>query len=73
MRTDPTAEFKFFIRLARKGKHPGASSGEKHAHRLAMAVLDSIDILDDRAVEGLIDFIHYSKGAPETVRSLVEE
>jgi hypothetical protein len=57
-----------FLRLAIRGKHRGASSGEKRCRLLAKALLDNCGALDGQAVEGLTEFIRVSIHQPETVR-----
>lgn len=49
--------FDHFLRLATKGRHPGASGGEKRAARLAAAVLDHAPGLDSDATAGLKMFL----------------
>ena len=61
-----------FVDLALQGQRKGCSGGERHARILALAVLDSINILDGSAREGLIEFIHSAAAAPETCRELVK-
>ena len=60
-----------FVRLARR-RHAGASGGEKRARRLALAVLDDLPGLDDRAVDGLIRFVELVRKSPEGARTLLD-
>lgn len=46
-----------FLTLANRGSKPGASGGEKRAHRLAMAIATDCHGLDDLAIDGLMIFI----------------
>jgi hypothetical protein len=62
-----------FVRLAKRGKpNTGASSGELRARRLALAILDNLPGLDDRATSGLLAFIELVKQSPEESRTLVD-
>ncbi|MCL2647630.1 MAG: hypothetical protein FWD61_11585 [Phycisphaerales bacterium] len=63
-------ELLYFCRLARHGGHDAASTGEQYAHRLATAVLASINTLDDAAIDGLIDFIRIAKQSPDSAADL---
>lgn len=57
-----------FLRLAIRGKHRGASSGEKQCRLLAKALLDNCGALDGQAIEGLTEFIRVSIHQPGTAR-----
>ena len=60
-----------FVRLART-KHPGASSGEKAARRLALALCRDLPSLDERAFDGLLEFALLIRSAPTTARDLID-
>lgn len=62
----------FFLDLAKRGKHPGASSGEKRARRLALAILDNLPGLDDKAITGLVHFMGEAQMRPETARTSID-
>lgn len=54
-----------FVKLAQRGRHPGASSGEKACHTLAKAlrkVGDDMMILDSTAIEGFADLCRAAGG-----------
>lgn len=67
-----TASVSHFLRLVKQGRHRGCSSGERHARRLAFAVLESALGLDDQATEGLKIFIDFARSSPNTMREMVE-
>lgn len=67
-----SADFKHFLRLARRGKFPAASGGEYRAYRLAKAVLDDLPGLDDAAIAGLVRFIGCVYSAPMATADLLE-
>lgn len=54
-----------FRQLARAGKHAGASSGEKTAHRLAVAlhnIGDDLAVLDSTVLLGALDLMRCMSG-----------
>lgn len=60
-----------FVATASRGKHPGASGGEKQAARLAEAILDNVPGLDGQAQEGAAELIRAAAAAPNTARRLL--
>ena len=61
-----------FIRLAKRGKPgTGASGGELRARRLALAVLNDIPGLDQKAITGLVEFIELLQHDYEKAAELV--
>lgn len=71
--TEEQRAFEHFIRLATKGGHPAASSGEKRCRRLAQCVIDNVGGLDGRAIAGFGQFIIKAAfDAPEEARDIVE-
>ena len=67
----PSPEIQHFLRLARAGAHPTASSGAHAAFQLAAAVLDHVPALDGQALAGLQEFCDIVKAVPESARTLV--
>lgn len=61
-----------FIRLAKRGKHPAASGGEGRAWRLANALLNDLNGMDDDALMGLLAFLELVVKEPEKARTLVD-
>ena len=53
---------KHFLDLVRRGVHPGAASGETRARRLAKAVIQNIQGLDNSAIRGLQELITVATG-----------
>lgn len=51
-----------FIKLARRGRFAGSSSGEKQAHRLAWAVINDLPGLDGSAIAGFEQFVCLANG-----------
>ena len=60
-----------FLHIARAGKHPGCSSGELAARRLALCVLKESMILDGSAIAGLVEFIHLTGKRPTEASDLL--
>lgn len=64
-----------FIQLARQGRHRGASSGERVAHRLAKAlheIGDDLALLDHDTVEGFCMLTKAANGPWQTDASKSE-
>lgn len=61
-----------FLDLLHAGNHPGASSGELRARRIAMTLVRDLPGLDAMAIDGLIDFARLCSCAPETAERLVQ-
>jgi len=61
-----------FVRLARRGGWPAASSGEKKAFRLAQAIVANVPGLDSRAVAGACQFLRWASDMPMSARDLVD-
>ena len=60
-----TAQTARFCELAKRGSHPGASTGERTAHKLASAlhkVGDDIMLLDAEAIQGFCHLVHLAGG-----------
>lgn len=68
-----TETLKHFLRLAKRGKHPGASGGEKRAYQLAVAVLHNVSGMDGQATIGLIEFIEAVQEAPMSMQDEFED
>ena len=67
---DPEA-MERFRKLARRGAHPGASSGERVANRLAKAlhaIGDDLALLDPEAIEGACGLVRCMSGPWPTDR-----
>jgi hypothetical protein len=62
-----------FIRLAKRGKPgTGASGGELRARRLALAVINDLQGMDDEAISGFIEFIRgIQRGGEQLARELI--
>ena len=71
--TDTYQHIKHFVRLARRGKHPGASGGERRAAKLAEAVLEYVPGMDCSAVAGLHEFIAGCAASYSAARELIED
>lgn len=67
----PSPELQHFLRLARSGAHPTASSGAAAAFQLAAVILDHVPSLDGQALAGLQEFADVVKAMPESARALV--
>jgi hypothetical protein len=65
-------ELTHFVRLARRGKHRGCSSGERQARNLAKAILEAAPVLDDSAINGAVKFLVGCAQAPWKARELLE-
>lgn len=63
--------FQHFLRLARRGRFPACSSGERAAYKIAMAVIDHCPSLDESACEGLCEFLRRVPLAPMQARELI--
>lgn len=61
-----------FLRIARRGKYPAASGGERRAAKLAKAILEHVPGLDDLALDGMAEFAQYVKMFPQSARELIE-
>jgi hypothetical protein len=61
-RVEVSSQFRHFVSLAKRGKHKGASTYERHAHKLASALLDAVPGLDGGATSGLVEFIGLISG-----------
>ncbi len=62
-----------FLDLAQSGRdNPGASTYEKHAARLAAAVIELVPGMDSEAVCGVRKFIHLAAGNPDAARELIK-
>lgn len=61
-----------FVKLAKRGKHGGASGGEKRAHALAKAILEHAPGLDSRATCGLKEFIDAAQSSYHDAVDLIE-
>lgn len=59
-----------FLRLASRGKHPAASSGEQRAYQLALAAVEHVPGLDESARDGLCEFIERTAQHPMAAREL---
>jgi hypothetical protein len=60
-----------FTKLARHGRHAGASGGAKRARQLALCILNHAPGLDSMAVDGLVDFVRLTIAAPTSARDLL--
>lgn len=60
-----------FIRLARNGKHRGASGGCLAAYPLALTILETVPRLDYLALDGMAVFVGLAKMAPESAREFL--
>lgn len=60
-----------FLALARRGKSPDASSGEKICHKLALAIIDGTPRLDSTAIHGLKEFIDLASSMPNAAEDLL--
>lgn len=66
-----TAAIKRFLDLARRGRAPGASHGERVAHQLAKAIADIGDdfaLLDQSAIDGAYLVICAASGPWDTAK-----
>ena len=61
-----------FIRLAQRGNHPGASSGEHRAYALAMAILEHTPGLDADARVGAAEFLDVTVNAYYAAKELID-
>jgi len=66
----------YFLTLAKKGRTPGASGGEKRAARLAKSLrgmIDDLAGLDSKSVRGFCNLVHASgNGQASTVEQLLK-
>jgi hypothetical protein len=62
-----------FLRLARRGKHPGASGGEARAYRLARAIVADAPGLDSTALAGAMVFVEFTSRNPTAAESMLED
>jgi hypothetical protein len=65
------ASLRHFLKLAQRGSHPGASSGEVRAHRLALVVLEHAHGLDGQALDGLCEFARVVSADRRMARQLL--
>lgn len=61
----------FFIDLARRGRHPAASSGEHAAHEVAESLLKTASAFDHEAMEGMLEFACLCHTHPSTAEDLI--
>jgi len=62
---------KRFLELARQGRQPGSSGGERRAARLAHQVAEDVPGLDQGAVDGLLELVSLAHRNPSTAGDLV--
>jgi len=62
---------KRFLDLARQGRQPGSSGGERRAARLAHQVAEDVPGLDQGAVAGLLELVSLAHRNPSTAGDLV--
>lgn len=60
-----------FVRLARSGARPGASSGEYRARVLAEAIIENAPGLDEEAKEGAAEFLRCASLATAAARDAI--
>ncbi len=61
-----------FVKLAKRGRHGGASGGECAAAQLASAIDDHACRLDGKAIEGAIELLKMAKAEPWRVSDLLK-
>lgn len=64
---------KHLLTLARRGKLPGSSRGEKQARALVLAILNNAIGLDSEATNGLPVLLRLVQASPQTGVELVRE
>jgi hypothetical protein len=69
--TGLAAGLKHFVRLARRGRSRGCSSGERNASKLAEAILSYASGLDESAIDGAVNFMRGASLAPWVARDLI--
>lgn len=69
---DQSSHLEHFIKLAMRGRHAGASGGEKRAYRLAKQIADDASGLDRQALSGLCQFVYAAADSPTDVRELLD-
>jgi hypothetical protein len=61
-----------FVRLANAGKHPGCSSGERAARRIALCLLKESLVLDGTATAGIVEYLALVQRHPTKASDLVK-
>lgn len=59
------------LTIARRGKHRGASGGEKRANRLVKQIVDDVPGIDGMALDGLAELIQLVAAAPMGTREML--
>lgn len=68
-----TQNLEHLLTIARRGKHAGASGGEKQARKLVKCVLDNALGLDASASVGITELIDLVQSQPMDGREAVRE
>lgn len=67
-----TPELNHFLALARRGRQPAASGGERRAAALAECIVENVPGLDATALDGLLEFVVLVRGRPSTMRDALD-
>lgn len=58
MQIEQATALSHFLKLAKRGGRPAASSGEQQAHQLMLSIQENCQGLDTRAVRGAMEFLN---------------
>ncbi|MCL2647631.1 MAG: hypothetical protein FWD61_11590 [Phycisphaerales bacterium] len=65
--------FQRFLDLAQHGQYRVSDPIEKHAARLAEAVVEHAQFLESQLREGLVEFMEFAARYPATAKKLLED
>lgn len=69
-----TRNLEHLLSLARRGKNPGASSGEQRAFSIVSAIVENFVALDGRAQDGvheLVELIASDNGSRHDIKDMI--
>ena len=67
------SDLEHLLNLARRGRHPGASGGERRAWLIVECLLENATGLDDCAANGIVKMTELIQGDPMSARDAIRE